>query len=377
MIILGIETSCDETGASIIESTSDSIKILSNSLSTSLNFHAKTGGIIPEKAAREQVKFILPVIQKCLDDAKIAKDKIDAIAVTTGPGLIGSLFVGVETAKTLSFVWNKPIIPVNHLYGHIYANWLSQSTDYRLPTTEKKKVEPVDKIKFPAIALIVSGGHTDLVFMKNQTSLEWLGGTRDDAAGECFDKCARLLGYQYPGGPKISELAKKGDPNAFNLPRPMLDSHDNDFSFSGLKTAFLYLTKKHFPVLRSKIPDSKAGWQQIVVEEQLTDKEKQVLYDLCASLEQAIVDTICIKVMRVMKKYQAKSLIISGGVAANEKLRKELKLRAKTLTIKPEIFVPEKSLCTDNAAMIAAAAAIYDSPTPWQNVSVNPELYFD
>jgi len=365
MIILGIESSCDETGAALVETSSDTIKILSNSLSTSLNFHAKTGGIIPEKAAREQVKFILPVIQNCMDKANITQNDINAIAVTIGPGLIGSLFVGVETAKTLSYVWNKPIIPVNHLYGHIYANWL---------TTESSKKNP---ILFPAIAIIISGGHTDLVFMENQTSLEWLGGTRDDAAGECFDKCARLLGYQYPGGPKISELAKKGNPNAFNLPRPMLDSKDNDFSFSGLKTAFLYLTKEHFPVLRSVIPDSKSGWQQIIKEEELTDKQKQILFDLCASLEQAIVDTICKKVMRVMKKYQANSLIVSGGVAANEKLREELKIKASTLTLKPEIFVPEKFLCTDNAAMIAAAAVIHSSKKPWQEVTVNPELYFD
>src|SRR3972149_678274 len=188
MKILGIETSCDETSAAIVENGTN---ILSNVIATSAEMHAKTGGVIPEQAAREQVRSILPVIDEAIESAKVKPEEIDAIAVTLGPGLIGSLIVGVETAKALSLIWKKPIIPVNHLVAHIYANWLDQ---------EKSP-------SFPSLALVVSGGHTDLVLMKKHGEIAWIGGTRDDAAGEAFDKCARLLGLPYPGGPAIAEAA--------------------------------------------------------------------------------------------------------------------------------------------------------------------------
>src|SRR5438105_2960049 len=224
MIILGIETSCDETAAAVLEQKNGRIQILSNVVASSASLQAKYGGIIPEQAAREQIKSIIPVIEEALKEAfpnytlypipylreakaSSAYTLIDAIAVTYGPGLIGSLLVGVETAKTLATVWKKPLIPINHLLGHFYANWIQSS-----PPT------------FPCLGLLVSGGHTDLVLFTDHGKYLYLGGTRDDACGECFDKCARLLGLPYPGGPEISRLANSGDPKSFNLPRPMINS---------------------------------------------------------------------------------------------------------------------------------------------------------
>ncbi|HVF69875.1 MAG TPA: tRNA (adenosine(37)-N6)-threonylcarbamoyltransferase complex transferase subunit TsaD, partial [Xanthomonadales bacterium] len=352
MYILGIETSCDETSAAIIEGSGNNLKLLSNITSTSLLMHGKTGGIIPENAAREQVKFIIPVIQEALkkafDKNHVVPDlyrgsidsrfrgndklsgfdylsKIDAIALTYGPGLIGSLLVGVETAKTISMVYNIPLIPVNHMVGHIYANFISvnSKSEIRNPKLNPKPYNLYPDIEFPAIALVVSGGHTDLLLMKNHGDLQLLGGTRDDAAGECFDKCARLLGYSYPGGPKIAELSEKGDPKAFRFPRPMIGSHDFDFSFSGLKTSFFNATKEHFSILRNDIPNSKVGWNQ-VAEGRHSINDKQKLYDLCASLQEAIVDVLVKKTIKAAKKYNAKSLLISGGVAANQALRDKL-----------------------------------------------------
>src|SRR5260221_10207849 len=269
MKILAIETSCDETSAAVVEGDGNGVKVLSNVVASSMAMHSKTGGIIPENAAREQVKYIIPVINEalsqtdstwCMAYGKETKDNhklsaissnpnIDAIAVTYGPGLIGSLLVGVETAKTLSFLWNKPPIPVNHLFGHIYANWVGLSS----PLESKG-----DLPDFPAIALIVSGGHTDLVLMKSHKDITWLGGTRDDAAGEAFDKIGRLLGLAYPAGPMIEKLAKQGNPKAYHFPRPLVHDGAYDFSFSGLKTAVLrevqkMIDKKRFS--QSVIPD--------------------------------------------------------------------------------------------------------------------------
>lgn len=305
MIILGIETTCDETGCAILESKNNRVTILSNVVASSASLQAKYGGIIPEQAAREQIKSIIPVIETALHDSRLTVNDIDAIAVAQGPGLIGSLLVGVETAKTLALIWQKPLIPVNHLIGHFYANWIGN-----------------DIPKFPCIGLLVSGGHTDLVLFKNHGKYIYLGGTRDDAAGECFDKCARLLGLPYPGGPEISKLAQKGQ-DTYNLPRPMIDSKDFDFSFSGLKTAVANT---------SKVKKS----------------------DLAASIEDAIVDVLVTKTIRAAKKYKVEQIMIAGGVAANQKLKQELGTRSEELVIK--LHVPPANLCTDNAAMIAAAA---------------------
>lgn len=357
MKILGIETSCDETAASAVEISPDKkfVTLLSSVTATSLNLHAKTGGIIPEIAARNQIKDIIPVIFEALEKAGTT---IDAIAVTYGPGLIGSLLVGVETAKTLSYIWNKPLIPINHLLGHIYANWIGLNGEKpHVPT-------------FPAIALIVSGGHTDLILMKSHTDIQWLGGTRDDAAGECFDKCARLIGYDYPGGPKIAELATKGDPKAFSFPRPMLGDHSFEFSFSGLKTSFLNKTKEYFPLLRTS--PEKIGWNQILLEKNISEKQKQLLYNLCASLQEAIIDVLVKKTLQAAEKFNTTSVILGGGVSANEKLRETFRNK-----LTANFFVPPKSLSTDNGAMIGAAAFFQGKETPWEEISANPELYFE
>lgn len=335
MIILGIETSCDETGAAVIEKNNTGLHVISNEIASSLSLHAETGGIIPEIAAREQLLYILPVIQKAIE--KTHWGSIDAIAVTHGPGLIGSLLVGVETAKTLAYVLKKPLIPVNHLYGHIYANWL----------TENGKRQSA--IEFPALTLVVSGGHTDLVIMQSHEVVEVIGGTRDDAAGEAFDKIGRLLGLPYPAGATIAKLAETGDPKVFSLPRPLIGSDDFDFSFSGLKTA----------ALREKEKTGKMGDQKLA--------------DFCASVQWAIVDVLVKKTIRAAKHYSVKSLLLGGGVAANEALREQLMTKSKELGI--NFSVPPKNLCTDNGAMIAAAG-FFAKPVPWQEVTANPELYY-
>lgn len=365
MLILGIESSCDETAAAIIkgENKSQKVQLLSNSLASSLFLHSKTGGIIPESAAREQVKYIIPVIKEALSKAKVNPKELDAIAVTYGPGLIGSLLVGVETAKALSIAWNKPLIPTNHLIGHIYANFIENSND------EDKEIE------FPAIGLVVSGGHTDLVLINNHAEIRWLGGTRDDAAGECFDKCARLLGYAYPGGPKIAELAEKGNMKAISLPRPMIGSKDYEFSFSGLKAAFLRETEQHFPILRTS--HSQISWDEIVLEKELKEKDKQTLYDLCASLQNSITEVIVRKTIKAAKEYSAKSILVGGGVAANQALQEKLRESIVGSQESLKLFIPPRNLCTDNGAMIATAAFYNDKNISWEEVNANPGLYFD
>jgi N6-L-threonylcarbamoyladenine synthase len=345
MTILGIESSCDETSAAVIKADNDKLTLLSQTTATSLALHAATGGIIPERAAREQLKYIIPVIQETLADAfpswkRTDTPPIDAIAVTYGPGLIGSLLVGVETAKSLSLLWDKPLIPVNHLYGHIYANFISDSNH---------------AFRFPALALVVSGGHTDLVLMKSHKAVEVIGGTRDDAAGEAFDKIGRLLGLSYPAGPVIAKLAEKGNPKTYALPRPMIGSKDFDFSFSGLKTAVLHLVKK--------------GSVDV-------QYNQQALSDLCASVQQAIVDVLVRKTIKAAKTYNAKSILLGGGVAANDLLHRQLEQVVNASLPHVLLFVPSKNLCTDNGAMIAAAAYFSNKPTPIEQVTADPELYY-
>lgn len=336
MKILAIETSCDETSAAVIEKIDKTITILSQSTATSLALHSQTGGIIPEVAAREQSAYIIPVIKEALEKANLTSKNpdIDAIAVTYGPGLIGSLLVGVETAKTLSFVWNKPLIPINHLFGHMYANFIEN-----------------DKIQFPFIALIVSGGHTDLVLMNSHTENTWLGGTRDDAAGECFDKSGRLLNLPYPAGPAIEKKAKLGNPKAYHFPRPLKYDSAFDFSFSGLKTAVLREVQK------------------------TETMSEEISNNICRGLQDAIIDVLVSKTILAAEKYNAKSILLSGGVAANQTLRENFEEKLADTAIK--LFVPPKNLCTDNAAMIGAAALLQDKEENWNNLAANPELYFD
>lgn len=340
-IILGIETSCDETSAAVIEKTDDRVNLLSNIVASSAEIQAKYGGIIPEQAAREQLKSIFPVIQEALNESGVAANEIDAIAVTQGPGLIGSLLVGVETAKTLSLIWNKPLIPVNHLMGHFYANWINL----------EKQSQP----SFPCLGLLVSGGHSDLILLTDHGKYQYLGGTRDDAAGEAFDKTARLLGLPYPGGPQISKIAENGDPKSYKLPKPMAGSKDLDFSFSGLKTAVLYLVQK------------------------LTDNGKQKLSqielgNLAASLEETIVESLVKKTVLAAQTYDIEQIIVAGGVAANKRLRVRLEEAIAQKTSRGKLFIPPPNLCTDNAAYIATAAAFNYQPTDSLVLQANPNL---
>lgn len=348
MIILGIETSCDETAAAIIEGEKDNkkVKLLSNAVSSSLSLHAAAGGIIPEVAAREQVKYIIPVIKEALAKIKNPEKELDAIAVTIGPGLIGSLLIGVETARTLSYVWKKPLIPVNHLFGHIYANWLVGDSASQM---DKNRAG----IEFPVIALVVSGGHTDLVLMKNHNKTKWLGGTRDDAAGEAFDKTGRLLKLSYPGGPQVEKLALGINKDIYNFPRPLINSGDFDFSFSGSKTAVL---------------------RKVQAIGQLNN---ETIANICYSLQNAIFDVLVTKTLDAAIKFKAKSILLGGGVAANQTLRKRFEFEIRNLKLEIPLFIPEKRLCTDNAAMIAAAGFFNQKKVAWDKITPNPELYFD
>jgi N6-L-threonylcarbamoyladenine synthase len=344
MTILAIETSCDETAAAVVSKNSreNQVNVLSNVISSSLILHSKTGGVIPDIAAREQLKFIVPVIETALKNAKLTIRDLDAIAVTQGPGLIGSLLIGVETAKTLAYLWNKPIIPVNHLFGHIYANWLKANN--------KKSVG--QEIAFPALALLVSGGHTDLVIIKDHGNFKWLGGTRDDAAGEAFDKIGRLLNLPYPAGPVIEELAKKGNEKAFNFPRPMIGSKDFDFSFSGLKAAVMREVKK------------------------TKNLNEETKIDIATCVQKSIIEVLVRKTLKAAKKYNVKSIILGGGVSANQRLRDEFKLKIKSSEVNAKLFFPEINLCTDNAAMIGACATFCPKKESWKNITADPELYF-
>lgn len=335
MKILGIESSCDETAAAIIE---DGKKILANVVSSSKELHNKTGGVIPEVAAREQVKCMIPVLNETIHQcSNVTMENIDAIAVTVGPGLIGSLLVGVETAKTIAYVDNKPIIPVNHIFAHIYANFLDVAK------------EP----EFPAIALVVSGGHTELFYMKNRKDLKWIGGTLDDAAGEAFDKTARLLGLVYPGGPAIAAAADKFNIKHstfnINLPRPMLDSKDLNFSFSGLKAAVMR------EVNRLKL---------------VKQLNNELIQQLSFEIQEAITDILVVKTLRAAKENHVKSILIGGGVAANKRLKEKLNAQCSIYNI----FIPPPKLCTDNAAVIAGYAYFHYRPIAWKKIQAQPDL---
>jgi len=340
MKILGIETSCDETAVAIVE---HGTKILGSAIASSIEIHKKSGGIIPENAAREQIVSIIPIIKETLKKAGLKSEDIDALAVTYGPGLIGSLLVGVETAKTLAFVWKKPLVPVNHLVAHLYANWLDKD-ESNLPS-------------FPALGLVVSGGHTDLVNIKDHGKLEWIAATRDDAAGEAFDKTARLLGLPYPGGPEISKLAdkffKESQIKNYKLdmfPRPLSGKNTLDWSFSGLKTA----------VLRKVETDPTSS--------------KLNKAELAAQIQEAIVDSLVEKTTSAVEHYKPKSLLVSGGVAANKRLREKLQKSVKDKQIAIDLFIPDPKYCTDNGAVIAACAYFNNHAVSWKKVEANPEL---
>ena len=399
MIILGIESSCDETAAAVIENMpSGGVRLLSNVTATSSGIHARTGGVIPEDAARKQVESIIPVIELALKDAfphvqstnnLNLFDEIDAIAVTVGPGLIGSLLVGVETAKTLSMITGKPIIPVNHLVGHLYANWIVSSDE----------LETYKEPQFPALALVVSGGHTDLVLMKDHGKFEWIGGTRDDAAGEAFDKTARLMGFDYPGGPLLSKaadeyinevrnrVARNGEPQRrgplvggdgavsrqdptpiLNLfPRPMIHEPNFDWSFSGLKTAVLRTMKD----LVGETVDLKMADYQRLAKLPIVLEERN---RLAAEIQEAICDVLVEKVLRAIDYYKPSALLLAGGVSANFRLRELMKERLLEKNYGTHLFVPKPILCTDNAAYIATCAYYNQKKIDWKDINANPEL---
>ena len=316
--ILALESSADETSAAVLQGTRNSFKLLSNVISSQIKLHQKTGGIVPEVAARNHILKILPVIRQALAKADIQLRGIDAIAVTTGPGLITSLRIGVDTAKALAIALSLPTIPVNHHEGHLLS---------AMGTEESKLI-------FPAVGLVVSGGHTMLVLVEKIGKYKILGQTLDDAAGECFDKVAKLLGLPYPGGPQISKLAKQGNPHAFDFPRPMINSQNYNFSFSGLKTAVLYFIRDNKPrTTRSKL-----------------------IADIAASVEQAIVEVLVAKTIRAAKQYKSKTILLGGGVSANRKLRQTLTQTLKKNYPTSDLRLPTSGLSTDNAGMIAIVA---------------------
>ncbi|MEW6556776.1 MAG: tRNA (adenosine(37)-N6)-threonylcarbamoyltransferase complex transferase subunit TsaD [Elusimicrobiota bacterium] len=316
MIILGIETSCDDTAAAIVKNGTD---VLSDIVSSQVRIHKKYSGIVPELAARHHLENINFVIDKTMQDARCKMQDIDAIAVTVGPGLIGSLLIGTTTAQAIAQILKIPVVAVNHIEGHVFANYIR--------TQEHKNTRTV--VKPPFIALVVSGGHTDLILVKQLGIYKVLGRTRDDAVGEAFDKIAKFLELGYPGGPVIDKLAKKGNPNKINFPRPYLwDSWD--FSFSGLKTAVINYTREHMNI-----------------------RTRERLSDLCASFQQACIDVLVSKTVSACKKYNIKRIALGGGVAANSKLRADFIKRCKQEELK--LFIPESISCTDNAAMIASA----------------------
>lgn len=305
--ILGIESSCDETSASIVKNGRVDISTV---ISSQIDVHKNYGGVVPEIASRHHVKNITIVIEECLTRANMTMDDIDAIAITYGPGLIGSLLVGLEAAKTLAFVYNKPLIPVHHIAGHIYANSLEK------------------EMSFPLIALVVSGGHTELILMEDHYKFEKLGGTLDDAIGECYDKVARVINLEYPGGPKVDKLAHIGKPS-YKLPVPLQDNSYN-FSFSGLKSAVINLNHK------------------FVQNGEEINKE-----DLAASFQQVAIESIISKTKKALVDNNIKNLIVAGGVAANQGLREEVEKLQKELDL--NVTIPSMKYCTDNATMIAAA----------------------
>lgn len=314
--VLAIESSCDETGVSVVRKQGNDIKTLSELVASQASIHEATGGVIPEVAAREHLNVIGPMIASAMDTVGVTKDTIDAIAVTVGPGLMPALAVGVQAARTLAFAWNKPIVPVHHIEGHIYSALL---TTYN-----------VQRTTFPALALIASGGHTMLIEIPKHLTYKILGETLDDAVGEVFDKVARMLNLPYPGGPHVGRIAQEGDSKAFDFPRPMRNSNDLNFSYSGLKTAVLYKVKE--------------------LGEKLTDTQKS---DIAASFQAAVIDSLAKKLVQQARAKQYKAILLAGGVAANQELQRRIQKEADALH-DPLLLAPA-ALCGDNATMIGQA----------------------
>ncbi len=318
MKILGIETSCDETAAAVIE---DGRNIHSNVVATQVEMHARFGGIVPEVAARQHFLTIVPVVEQALDSAGVELDQLDGVAVTHGPGLAGALLIGVNAAKGYAMAKDLPFVGINHLEGHIYAAWLEDA-------------DPESGPGFPLLCLIASGGHTDLILMEGHSRFTLVGRTRDDAAGEAFDKAARVLGLGFPGGPEIQRVSERGDGQEPRLPRPRVRD-SLDFSFSGLKSALVRRAEERglYPPHPDHAPDS------------------QKVANVAREFQEAIVDTMVRRTLEAVKRHSVRGVLLGGGVAANSLLRREMAARCPV-----EVVVPRPALCTDNAAMIGAAA---------------------
>ena len=355
MLILGIESSCDETAAAVVR---DGEQLLSNAVSSQIATHRPYGGVVPELASREHLRAIVPVVREAVSRADTTLEQVDAFAVTQGPGLAGSLLVGITYAKALSFALSKPLIAVNHLEGHIHAVLLEQR--------QHTKEDP----PLPALALVVSGGHTHLYIVDRSKTQKWsyrnVGHTLDDAAGEAFDKVAKLLALSYPGGPVIEALARHGNPNAIAMPRSQIKVHEKrkmqsenqspryDFSFSGIKTAVLRFVETH--AMRDSIEGRRRAVADILnpsVEDFLQHVD-QLTLDLIASFQEAVVKDLAGKTLRAAEDLEVQSLMVSGGVASNGRLRAEFIKHSESKGI--QVFFPSRGLSTDNAAMIAAAA---------------------
>jgi len=336
MKILAIETSCDETSASVVENGRN---ILSNVISSQIPIHAVYNGVVPELASRAHIKNINIVIEESLNkagiDFKNFDKKIDAVACTYGPGLAGSLLVGIMAAKTLAYIYDKPLIPVNHIEGHMYSAGIENSS-----------------LKPPFLSVIISGGHTELIMVKDYGKYVFLGGTRDDAVGEAFDKVAKILGLAYPGGPVIDKLAELGDAKKVYFTRPLLKG-SWDFSFSGIKTAVLNYSKK------------------------VDIKNRNTVNDICAGFRQAVCETVVYKAFEAVEKYNLKTLALGGGVASNSLMRKMFKEAGKNKKIK--VFIPSPVYCTDNASMIGLAAYYKHKKSAYgkNNASLNPKPSLD
>lgn len=347
MYILGIESSCDDTSVALLNSSSDGHVIISEKTASQIDIHKKYGGVVPEIAGRLHAEKIVPLIEAVLEN----QPKPDAIAVTAGPGLVTGLLVGVTAAQTLSYATGIPLVSVNHLDGHIHSVELAIQGTSGSPITQ-----------FPALCLVVSGGHTELVLMEDHGEYQIIGATKDDAAGECFDKIAKLLDLPYPGGPQISKLGTTGNPNAIEFPRPMINEKMNfsakggpafGWSFAGLKTAALYWRRDH-------------EFGTIAIQ------------DFAASIEQAIVDVLVAKTLRAAENFQPKTVILAGGVAGNKKLRAALETALSRISV--QLRTPLPQYCMDNGAMIAAAGywqAARENFTDWNNVEVDPNWKID
>jgi len=335
--ILGIETSCDETAAAVV---ADGKIIKSSVVASQTKLHEKYGGVVPEIASRAHIENIYPVISESIKQADVSKDDIDAIAVANQPGLTVALIIGVTTAKTLSLMWEKPLIAINHLHAHLQSAVLGEKD-----------------LELPAVALIVSGGHTSLYDYRSPLEPKLLGATIDDAAGEAFDKVATILRLPYPGGPSIEKAAKKGNPKAIQFPRSMLGPNSLDFSFSGIKTAVLYHCRG----------------QDMKGEDKVGAMSEQEIADIAASFQTAVIDVLIKKTERAIKRIGAKTVLLGGGVAANSELRRRLQTMCETAEPAKKLLVAPKQYCTDNAVMVASLAYYKYKAKLFADLSLEPK----